>query len=77
MAKADPCALLTREEAEAIMGPLDWEVSPRGSTNKVCEFDYPVQVDTPEKSLAVRLIERDGWLDEFHNLSARRAAHSC
>lgn len=78
MAASDPCALLVREEAEAILGPLEWEpyASPlNDATFKMrCEFDRPFQGSTPDKSLAIRLTARDGWLTDYDDLERGDAA---
>jgi hypothetical protein len=69
LVNADPCALLTREEAEAIMGPLDWKPTPNPMNDPtrgaICYYDASFQDETPEKNLAVRLVARNGWMDEF------------
>jgi hypothetical protein len=78
MSKADPCALLTREEAEAIIGPLDWMPKPHSlndPTYKVsCNFDPPLIGDTPDKSLTVDLFARDTWIEDYDDLQRGDAA---
>jgi hypothetical protein len=78
MPTADPCALLTREETEAIMGPLDWMPKPHAlndHTYKVsCNFDQPLIGDTPDKSLTVDLYARDTWIEDYNDLQLGDAA---
>lgn len=72
MANADPCALVTREEAEALMGPLDWTqyshpLNDPGVAVK-CEFDAPFTGVTPDKSLALRLVAPNMWQASYEDL---------
>ena len=63
LSKVDPCALLKRDEAEAIMGPLDWKLVPASDNDPKfmvsCYFDEWGRGDTPEKSLVVRVMAPD------------------
>jgi hypothetical protein len=72
MANADPCSLLTREEAEGIMGPLDWRqyAHPLNDPTAAlkCEFDAPFTGATQDKSLALRLIAPDMWQASYDDL---------
>jgi hypothetical protein len=72
MASVDPCALVTREEAEVLMGPLDWKPTPHDLNDPTfwlkCDYDAPFSGDTPNKSLAVRVIAPDMWPAFFDHL---------
>lgn len=78
LSKADPCTLLTREEAEAIMGPLEWMPKPHVTNDPTyrvsCNFDQPLVGDTPEKSLTVDVYARDTWIEDFNDLQQGDAA---
>jgi hypothetical protein len=78
MASADPCTLLTKEEAEGVMGLLDW--NPRASptndpTYKMwCEFDWFFQDSTPDRSVGLRLIAPNYWQADYDDLERGDAA---
>jgi hypothetical protein len=55
----DPCALLTREEAEVIMGPLDWNPIPLAATS--CEYDEMITHDSQGKGLWAQVWPPDSW----------------
>jgi hypothetical protein len=78
LSQVDPCALLTREEAEATMGPLDWKPYSHPLNDPAfkvkCEFDPPYVGDTPEKSLALRLIAPNGWQADYDDLQGEGAS---
>jgi hypothetical protein len=69
MAKVDPCALLTREEAESILVPLDWKLFKSGENDPTfmlsCAYDELLRGDTPEKSLTVRVIAPNMWQPSY------------
>jgi hypothetical protein len=69
LSKVEPCALLERGEAEALMGPLDWAVRPAGDNDPTvgmsCYYDEWGRGSTPEKSLVVRLLAPKMVVAEF------------
>jgi hypothetical protein len=69
LSKVEPCALLEREEAEALMGPLDWVLRPASDNDPTlglsCNYDEWGRGSTPEKSLVVRVLAPKMVVVEF------------
>jgi hypothetical protein len=77
LSKVDPCALLTEEETEAIVGPLDWKAAPARDNDPTvglsCYYDEWGRGGTPEKSLVVRLVAPKMVVVEFGGELEREA----
>lgn len=59
----DPCSFLTQEEAESVLGPLDWNPTPKFNhidEESGCAFD-PNYEGSQHKTLTVGLIKADRW----------------
>lgn len=64
----DQCALITREAAEALMGPLDWDPNPNSGVEgsavgtRTCTYDPAFMQDSQMKALIINLWPADSWL---------------